>query len=195
MDDSSGPEGAERPPSLLRLALLFYGAMLGVSLTWALITGRSLVFANADAAAAGVDPLRDAAVGLLAGGVVVLLTREFTLRTRVGEDLGRAFAQVLGPLSWPDCLLLAALSGVAEEVFFRGALQPLVGLVLASLIFGLVHFVPRREFLPWTGFALLAGFLLGVLFEATGNLLAPVLAHATVNALNLRFLTMRYAGS
>ena len=33
----------------------------------------------------------------------------------------------------------------------------------------------------------------GVLFEATGNLLAPVLAHATVNALNLRFLSTRYA--
>ncbi len=167
--------------------------MLGISLVWAALTGRSLLYASAEAASAGVQPVRDAAAGLLAGGVVVLLTREFTLRTRVGEGLGRALAEVLGPLGWRDCLLLAALSGVAEEAFFRGALQPLVGLVVASLIFGLVHFVPRREFLPWTGFAIAAGFLLGVLFETTGNLLAPVLAHATINAVNLKFLSARYA--
>ena len=166
--------------------------MLGISLVWSVLTGRSLLFASPDALAAGVDPLRDGAVGLLAGLVVVLLTREFTLRTRMGDELGRAFGQVLGPLGWADCLLLAALSGIAEEAFFRGGLQPLVGLVPASLIFGLVHFVPRREFLPWTGFAVAAGFLLGGLFELTGNLVAPVLAHATINALNLRFLSQRY---
>jgi membrane protease YdiL (CAAX protease family) len=175
------------------MAVIFYGALLGAALLWGVIAGRSLLYASAGAAEAGVEPLGDVAVGLLAGAIVVLLSREFTRRTRSGEALARAFGEVLGRLSVFECLVLAALSAVAEEAFFRGALQPLLGWLATSLVFGLVHFVPRREFLPWTGFALLAGLLLGGLFEATGNLVAPVIAHATVNAVNLRFLSLRYA--
>jgi len=83
-----------------------------------------------------------------------------------------------------------ALSGLDDRVVeFRGALQPWLGYVAASLLFGLAHFVPRRELWPWTGFAVLAGFGLGWLFEATGNLVAPVVAHIGVNGINLRRLT------
>ena len=82
---------------------------------------------------------------------------------------------------------------MAEEALFRGALQPQVGLLAASLLFGLAHFAPRRELLPWTVFSLAAGLLLGTLFEETGNLVAPVVAHAGINAVNLRWLSQRYA--
>jgi membrane protease YdiL (CAAX protease family) len=81
---------------------------------------------------------------------------------------------------------------VAEETFFRGALQPTLGWLPASLIFGLVHFAPRRELLPWTGFALCVGMVLGALFESTGNLVAPIVAHVGINAVNLRRLVVRY---
>ena len=101
-------------------------------------------------------------------------------------------ARALGPLSVSNAVLLALVSGFAEEVFFRGALQPRVGWLLASLLFGCVHFVPRREFLPWTGFAIGAGLLFGALFVWTGNLLAPVTAHVVVNGVNLPRLVRRY---
>ncbi len=71
----------------------------------------------------------------------------------------------------------------------KGALQPRLGWFTASVVFGLAHYAPRRSLLPWTGFALLAGGLLGALFAATGNLVAPVTAHAAINAVNLRLLT------
>ena len=87
------------------------------------------------------------------------------------------------------------MSGFAEEAFFRGALQPRVGWLAASVLFGLAHFAPSRALLPWTGFAIVAGGILGGLYAATGNLLAPVLAHALVNALNLRWLSRRYGAS
>ncbi|HXK23857.1 MAG TPA: CPBP family glutamic-type intramembrane protease, partial [Myxococcota bacterium] len=77
------------------------------------------------------------------------------------------------------------------EAFFRGALQPRVGLVFASALFAAAHFAPRREFLPWPFFAFAAGLAFGALFDATGNLVAPVVAHAGVNAWNLRWLAMR----
>jgi len=177
----------------VRLAFLFYGALLGASLLWAGLAQRSLIFASAEAAQRGLAPARDAALGALAAGVVVWLSRVFTQRTAWGEALARALAEVLGRLTLAECWLLAAVSGVAEEAFFRGAVQPHLGLVATSLLFALAHFAPRRDLLPWTGFSLIAGFLLGSLFEVTGNLVAPVVAHALVNGVNLRFLSERYA--
>jgi membrane protease YdiL (CAAX protease family) len=186
------PVGTPQRPRLVRLALVFYSALLAGAFALAFASGIPFPHASEEAALRGLEPLRGIAVGLAVGALVVLVSRELTRRTRSGDALARALGRLLGRLSGAECLLLAALSGAAEEAFFRGALQPLVGLVPASLAFGLVHFVPRREFLPWTGFAVVAGFLLGALFDATGNLIAPVVAHATVNAVNLRFLSREY---
>jgi hypothetical protein len=106
--------------------------------------------------------------------------------------MGRSLAELVGKRSLRDCIVLAVASGVAEEAFFRGVLQPALGWLLASLIFGLVHLAPKRELLPWTGFALAAGLVLGALFESTGNLVAPIVAHVGINAVNLRRLVVRY---
>ncbi len=181
------------PPSLLRLALAFYGAVLGAALAWAWLAERSLFFASAEAAARGVDPLRDAGAGLLLGLVVVLLSGWLTRATRAGERLARALAQLVGRRSTGECAALAIVSSIGEEAFFRGAMQPQLGLAATSLCFALAHFAPRRDLFPWTGFSLVAGFALGGLFEATGNLVAPVVAHAVVNAVNLRLLSRDYA--
>ncbi|UCE89470.1 MAG: CPBP family intramembrane metalloprotease [Pseudomonadota bacterium] len=68
---------------------------------------------------------------------------------------------------------LSVLAGVAEEMLFRGALQPLVGLVGASVIFGALHALTPGYFL----LATLLGLLMGSLYELTGSLLAPVVMH------------------
>lgn len=82
-------------------------------------------------------------------------------------------------------LLVSLFSGVGEEVFFRGAVQQEFGLVAASVAFGVVHVGPDRRYLFWTGWAVLAGFLFGALYDVTGGLLAPILAHAAHNAATL----------
>lgn len=188
------PQRRRRPigeRGLVRMALVFYAGVLALALVVGAFSGHSLVFASDAAAREGIDWAGDALVGALAAGVVVCLSALLTASTRWGEDLARALAEILGPLSTRSCLLLAAASGVAEEALFRGALQPLLGLTVASVLFGLAHLVPRRELLPWTAFTLAAGFGLGALYAFTGNLLAPVVAHAGVNAVNLRLLTAR----
>jgi membrane protease YdiL (CAAX protease family) len=177
----------------VRLALLFYGVLGAAALLWALLAGRPLWFSSPEAAAAAGHPLRDAGLGALAGALVVGITRLATRHTDWGQALARTLASALGPLSLVECVVLAAVSGVVEEALFRGALQPHVGLLAASALFAAAHFLPRRELLPWTAFAFLAGLLLGALFEHTGNLLAPIVAHALVNAVNLRLLTRDYA--
>ena len=65
-------------------------ALLAIALVWGAVAGRSLFYASPEAAAAGPDPLRDAGVGLLAGGIVILLSNEMTRRTAWGEALARA---------------------------------------------------------------------------------------------------------
>jgi membrane protease YdiL (CAAX protease family) len=184
------PRGRVRPP-LVRLALAFYGVLLGLAFAWAALDGRSLAWAPSALGGDSGALLRSFGAGLLAAAIVVLLSHQLTQRTRLGEQLARALAAALGPLSLAECWLLALVSGIAEEAFFRGALQPQVGLVAASLLFGAAHFVPRRVLLLWSFFAIAVGFLLGWLFDATGSLIAPVVAHAGINGVNLRQLTRR----
>ena len=176
----------------MRLALVFYGLLLCAAVLWTGLAERPLAFVDDAAARVGVLWPRDLAAGGLAAAVVILISQQITERTRFGARSARALGSVLGRLEWWHCLVLAAVSGVAEEAFFRGAVQPRFGLVAASLLFGLAHFAPRRDLLPWTLFSIAAGFLLGALFEATGNLVAPVVAHVGINAVNLRFLSVHY---
>jgi membrane protease YdiL (CAAX protease family) len=177
----------EKPNALVRQALVFYAVVLGAAVLWRVGFQReSLLVASA---ADGVHWLRDPLIGLVAGLLVIVGSAELTARTRLGQALARALADVIGPLRARDCLVLALSSGIAEEALFRGALQPRVGLVWASLLFALAHLVPRRELLPWSLFSLAAGFLLGGLYAATGNLVAPVVAHVVVNAVNLHRLS------
>lgn len=183
------------PPgtNFVRMGLLFYGVMAIVAVLWRVGLYRESIFFSSQVFAAGeLFWLRDLGIGLGVGGAIVVLSNLVTRFTQWGGDLARAMAEALGPLSTPDAVLLACASGLAEEMFFRGALQPRVGLVLATLLFGIVHFVPRRDFLPWTGFALCAGFVFGALYDVTGNLLAPVVAHAVVNGINLPMLVSQY---
>jgi membrane protease YdiL (CAAX protease family) len=174
------------------LALFFYGALFAVALAWSTWSGRSVFYASQAAAEEGIAPLLDTALGLAVAAATIGLSRQITERTQWGDAMGRALAELVGKRSLRDCIVLAVVSGVAEEAFFRGVLQPALGWLLASLVFGLVHFVPKRALLPWTGFALAAGLVLGALFESTGNLVAPIVAHVAINAVNLRRLVLRY---
>lgn len=187
----ASPDGES---SFVTAGLVFYGALAVAAVVW-----RMGFYDEPICCAPGAETSdwlqtfdRDLLIGLAAGGLVILASDWMTRGTEWGELLARSMAAALGRLSVPDALLLAVASGIAEEMFFRGALQPRAGLLLASLLFGCVHFVPRREFLPWTGFALLAGLLFGSLFEWTGNLTAPIVAHILVNGVNLPALVRRY---
>ncbi len=183
----------KNPQSFVRLALVFYAALALVAFVWRSVwAGEPLFYASEAAAEIGVHPLRDGLLGLLLAGLVILGSREFTRRTRSGTALARSLAEAIGPVSTLQVVWLALASGIGEEAFFRGALQPRVGLVAASLLFGLAHFVPRRELWVWSVFSILVGLLIGGLFEWTGNLLAPIVAHAGINAVNLKLLARDY---
>jgi len=170
--------------------------MGGAAVVWRLLVdGQAPLFAGPESTLPrGSLLLWHALLGLAAGGGLIAVSRLWTHYTEMGRDLALRLAEILGPLSWASLVVLALASGLCEEAFFRGALQPRVGLVIASLLFGLAHLVPTRELASWAGFALLAGLLLGALFDYSGNLLAPAIAHVLVNGVNLRWLSRAAAG-
>ena len=185
---ASAESTRDRVP-FLRWAGIAYAMLAAAALVWNRWAGRPWAYLDSAAAAAGVRWGRDLGVGIACAAAVIAVSQVITTRTRWGAALARELALALGPLTIGECAALAALSGFAEEAFFRGALQPRIGWLGATALFGLAHWAPRWSLWPWTGFALCAGALLGALFAATGNLVAPITAHAAINAVNLRLLS------
>lgn len=109
-------------------------------------------------------------------------------------DLEARFAPLVAGADKGELIALALLSGFAEELFFRGAVQGSWGFLWATVLFAAVHTGPGPAFRTWTLFAALAGAVLGGLMAWRGNLLAPITAHAVVNAVNLPRLRARKGG-
>ncbi|MCB9627243.1 MAG: CPBP family intramembrane metalloprotease [Sandaracinaceae bacterium] len=175
-------------------AVVVYSLLAAVALAWTLLRRQSPLSLSADAAwLSGALPLPtrvavSAVLGLALGLVAVRGTKELVRRTRWAERLHIELRARVGPLTGARIAFFALMSGVSEELFFRGALQPLVGIWLTSLVFGAVHIGPTRAFVPWTLWAAVMGLLFGTVYQATGSLAGPVLAHVLINYENLHYL-------
>ena len=130
-------------------------------------------------------------LGAMLGGAIVLLTRVATSRWQWARELHTSFKDLLGPLTTREILILAMASSIGEELLFRGALMPWVGVWLQAAVFAALHIGPGRRFLPWTASALVLGVAFGLLAKWTGNLGGTIAAHFTINYLNLRFIVGR----
>lgn len=101
----------------------------------------------------------------------------------------RRLAAMFGGLGWLGVLWLALISAVGEEILFRGAIQPFLGLWFTSLLFGLLHLDPEGGISAWTLWAVLAGVLLGAVVQVTGSLWPAIMIHFVVNFIGIRSLT------
>jgi uncharacterized protein len=144
------------------------------------------------------DPDRwwlDLGLGLGAGLLLLAIWWSAERVFPLARDLEARLASLLGAITTSEAVGLALLSGFAEEVFFRGAVQGTLGWTAATILFGLLHSGPGKAFRLWTVFALLAGLILGGLMVWRGNLLGPFVGHFLVNAVNLRRLASRVGDS
>jgi membrane protease YdiL (CAAX protease family) len=143
------------------------------------------------------DPLRDtlAFLALYLGlmGLERLFSRlfpsSFGVVQQLHSQIGRAFRDQ--QLGYNHALQLGMISGLAEEVFFRGALQSLLvstlglgwlGVVIQALIFAAFHPVPDRRAWSYPLFIFIAGLAFGVVYFLTGSLIPGILAHYLNNA-------------
>jgi hypothetical protein len=127
-------------------------------------------------------------LGVALGGLLVFGSRVSVSRFSWAQRLHQEFRPVARQLSPGGMIVLALLSATAEELLFRGLVQPFVGLIVQALLFGALHQMPGPSRWVWSLWATAVGLLLGLLFKLTGTLSGPIAAHALVNALNLSYL-------
>lgn len=84
-------------------------------------------------------------------------------------------------------VLVSALAGLGEELLFRGVIQPLTGLVAASVLFGAIH-IGGRTLIGYGIWAACIGALMGGLTLVTGGLTAAIVAHGLYDALALAYV-------
>lgn len=155
----------------------------------------------------GLSPWRDIeltwpalAIGLaatlpLAASLVALPAARWQWAEQL-TSLVRRFLRILFHNAWPGAILIVSiLAGIGEELLFRGVLQygltenwnPLVGILLASLLFGAAHAVSSSYFV----LATLMGLYLGLLYHWSGNLLVPIVVHALYDWVAIHFYLRR----
>lgn len=169
--------------------LSFYAIMIGATVALQVVFGGDIGALWGPYADRADAPLtHQIGLGVGCGLLVVLLFRVGSTYIRWARHLDRWFRDVLGALDGREILAMAMMSSLAEEIFFRGFLQPRLGLWLTALLFGLVHFPFERRLIPWTLSAGVMGVVFGLMVETQGTLLAAVLAHFTINFFNLHTL-------
>ena len=166
---------------IIRLALIFYSIMFIASLMWVYFSDISFSFS--------FNKPVTFIMSCLLSFIIVSGTIYYSIYTKNkfkwAARLEESISKVLGHLDKHTIIVLALLSAIGEEFFFRGAVQAEFGYIFASLIFGSIHFIPQKTFIPWTIFAIVMGFILGWLYIYSENLLFPMITHGGINYINL----------
>lgn len=134
------------------------------------------------------------------GLVVLLATSAISMIVlpldRVFGSIGlvkNVMARTLGSISIWSALGLSLISAVSEEILFRGALQPLIGIPLTITAYVVIHSGPNGVFSAWSLQSLAVGAAFSTIFEQTGNLPLLMVIHFLVNMMS--FLQVRRAFS
>ncbi|WP_176521807.1 CPBP family intramembrane glutamic endopeptidase [Longimonas halophila] len=117
----------------------------------------------------------------LIAALLLMVRVEAPWMQEIEEHVRSFLAPLLRYGGLPGMALLAIAAGVGEELLFRGVLQaelamlwePWSALVVASIVFGLCHWITPA----YAIIATIMGAYLGGLYWYTGGLLVPVLVH------------------
>ncbi len=103
------------------------------------------------------------------------------------------FAEIIQPLKLNivEILLVSVCAGVGEELFFRGVVQPLLGIWVTSLLFVLLHGYLNPFNIPLTFYGIFMVLVIGVmgLFTEHVGILTAIIAHVTIDFILLQKLS------
>ncbi len=131
-------------------------------------------------------------LGIGCGIIILLLNRVAIGILPSARDLEEEFGFILGKQPRGECLIIALVSSISEEIFFRGAMMQNIGLPLTTVIFALVHWPISAKMIIWPLYAFFVGLVFGFQFQWTNCLLAPILTHFLINFLNLMLISKKY---
>ncbi|KAF8731388.1 hypothetical protein HU200_016448 [Digitaria exilis] len=125
---------------------------------------------------------------LVAGLVIVISSSRYILLQTWADFRDSSEAanrQILTSLEPLDYIVVACLPGISEELLFRGALMPILGLnwisaLLVGTIFGALHLGNGRKysFAIWATFV---GFAYGIGTIASSSVIVPMVSHSLNN--------------
>ena len=175
--------------ALLRVTVLVEGGMLVVAVLLGLVLSVPF-WASAHLDFFGI------ALGVVAGlvmlaGASAITESSFPFAVRMRRDMDRLLGIFRGA-TLPDFLFISMLAGLGEEALFRGVIQGAlaeyvgvpVAIAVASVLFGLAHYISRT----YVVFATALGALFGVLYAWSGNIAVPVIAHAAYDFIALWYI-------
>lgn len=158
----------------------------------------------------GIDPFKNIIfsepaifIGLLGTLPLILLFIALNqIDNRYLQQIRQILLDTFGPAMhqqhWTNLLVLAAIAGSAEEILFRGVIQPWMesswgvtaGLIGSNIIFGLVHAVTPL----YAVLATLVGIYLGLSLDYGGqrNLLTPIIIHGLYDFLAFLMILSSY---
>lgn len=145
------------------------------------------------------EPLAIALVRGLAATLPMLLVFWLLVNSRrpmlrqLRDQVDWLIREMFPSRSVPQFAMVALLAGVGEELLFRGVLQtklgqwttPVIGLAIASLLFGFAHALSKLYF----AFAVAVGAFLGWLALRYHDLVAPMVVHGLYDFLALVYLS------
>lgn len=130
------------------------------------------------------------AAGLLFGVNFSLISIAERRDDKLSLQLKRFKDEIAVPLaksiSTSNAIALSILAGLCEELFFRGFLQNILGVIVSAVAFTLLHFGPKMR--EWSLVGIIY-FLVSLYFSGvmilSGSLWAAVVAHAIYDVLAL----------
>ena len=128
------------------------------------------------------------------GGIIlyIILGSAYLTRNTFMDDLKKRLNALKSSFdvmtNW-HLLAIALSAGVAEELLFREVLQNGIkdyigeagGILIASLAFGLAHFIS----LPYVIFTVVIGLTMGILYEYSGSLVLVMMIHGVYDFIAL----------
>lgn len=185
-DENTSPRAARvrwhvfpriHPRVLIGYGAAFGAAMVLVAWVWAFVARGSALADWFPVAHLPADLLLGTGAGALFAVVALQLESYIPSLKRIE----RMFLELIDmrALRWHHALLLGLLAGVPEEILFRGAMQPVLGIVATAIIFGALHAITPVYFI----YAASAGALLGLLADWRGSLWAAMAAHTTIDVI------------
>ena len=177
------PEDGNQPAPGVALGIVgcLYLMMLVGAVAWLWLSDRLPALSESALGRYGIWPA--AAVGL-GGGLLGTALLGVAGRLNSVRRCGERVVSLLGPLGESQILALSLLSAVAEEMFFRLAVQEAFGMPVAVALYVLLNTGPG--FWAWSWIALAAAILFSGLVQLGFGLLAATAAHAIINYLSLR---------
>tara|TARA_R110002094_G_scaffold75337_7_gene82717 strand:- start:2787 stop:3368 length:582 start_codon:yes stop_codon:yes gene_type:complete len=179
-EEEQGPE--PEPGLVLATGTIVYGAMGTAALLWLWARDRS--DALAEQAIGDYGPLASSGVGLGVGLIGAWLMSQAIKRFASLKDVASAAHRLFARASDGVAIAFVLISAIAEELFFRLAVQDLFGLFGAVAVYVLVN--SSVGGLRWLAFTFAHAMVLGLIVHFGFGLLGSTTAHAVLNYLSLR---------